>query len=290
MALFLKILCDISKQAKFIEAGPIAGWLWLAGVGHCRLSSTDGFIHKDVVPGLVPRLKSPYTHAAMLVAVGLWEDAVGGYQVHDYLDMNPSKAELAEIKRMETERKRAYRDTNGAADLSQRARTSQDNETLTRARRGRASSPSPSGSGVEVGSAEDSEEISTAVAPVFGFGRKGAGGRFDALVTTHPNCDPATFEACHRGICVKPWDVKLWRQQLDPDRTLPDVAANHIRAFVRDVLATLPSGPIGDNPKDFWPKQWQAKHGTSAPSGSGKGNDSRDAMQRAIQRRQGGAA
>lgn len=282
MALFLKILCDISKQAKFIEAGPIAAWLWLAGVGHCRLSSTDGFIHKDVVPGLVPKLKSPYAHAAKLVEVGLWEDAIGGYRVHDYLAMNPSKAELAEMKRVEVERKQNYR-----ANLSQRDRTSQDSETPTRAGRGRASSPSPSASVGVVDlelSEGDSEEIST-TPPAWRKASTPAPQSL-GLINGAEQRRHGAHIFCGR-VCV------TIAQHVDFVRRLgaPDEEAR-LTAWYPTVMARYEGRPIGDDMFAFWNHEFAAWVGTvtSKPSGSGKGNDSRDAMQRAIQRRQGGAA
>ncbi len=109
MALWLKILASVAKQQKFIDSGPTACWLWIAGLGHCREACTDGHIPKLVVPGLVPGMKAPWKHAAKLVETGLWREAVGGYQVHDYLDWNPSKAEIEELRRQDIERKREKR-------------------------------------------------------------------------------------------------------------------------------------------------------------------------------------
>jgi hypothetical protein len=105
LPLFLKIKATLATEQKFIDAGPICGWLWLAGLGHCREGSTDGFIPKLVVPGLVPGLKGAYKHAARLVELGLWEDAVGGYRVHDYFDWNPSAADIEARRREDRERK-----------------------------------------------------------------------------------------------------------------------------------------------------------------------------------------
>ena len=149
MALFLKILCDLAKQSKFIDAGPTASWLWLAGVGHCRLSTTDGFIHKDVVPGLVPGLKAAHKHAADLVRVGLWHEVDRGYMVNDYLDMNPSKSEILELQKVNAERKKDYRARRSDGDVPELSQWDTASES-TGTSRVRASSDSPSASAVAV--------------------------------------------------------------------------------------------------------------------------------------------
>ena len=251
MPLWLKIVADITRQAKLIKAGPVAGWLWLGGLGYCRTAENDGFIPKAIVPTLVPGIKSAFKHASVLVEVGLWDDAIGGYQVHDYLAWNPSKDQLEAKRDADRERKRGLdskRNPNGIQV---------EPHAYTRAGANSPSTQLDSGFGSEDGS----EESSTGVAPVFGFGRKGAGGRFDALVTTHPRCDPATFAACNRGICVPHILAAEWRQQMDPDRCLPDVATNEIKAAVRDGLALLePTGPVPDDGFTFWRGVWKTRH------------------------------
>lgn len=54
---------------------------------------TDGYIKLSTLPKLC-RHEDPEAIANELVAAGLFDLAPGGYQVHDYLDYNPSKAEV----------------------------------------------------------------------------------------------------------------------------------------------------------------------------------------------------
>jgi hypothetical protein len=63
----------ITSNPKIIAAGPVASWLWFSSVLYCRRGLTDGLILRIVVPSLVIGLKSPRTHAAKLVEVGLWD-------------------------------------------------------------------------------------------------------------------------------------------------------------------------------------------------------------------------
>lgn len=293
MALFLKILCDISKQAKFIDAGPIAGWLWLAGLGHCRLSSTDGFIHRDLVSGLVPGLKGAQKHAEALVRVGLWHVVPSGYQVNDYLEMNPSKAELAEMARIAADRKREYRarlESGDVPPLSQWDKKSQDTGTPY-AGAGRAGtpapSPSPSGTGSEVLNLEESARETTPVAlahtrPVRSFTR------FNGLMSGHPRCLPAASLACERGVCVPPQVWQQWVAQLGGQTLEADAV---IRLVVHSELASLnaergPQSPIGDDPFALWRAAWAAHHGSAAQAkpAQGKGSATMESMKRAIGR------
>ena len=52
---------------------------------------TDGFIPAPQIARLMG--KPVAKHAKELVRVALWEDAEGGWQVHDYLEYNPSREE-----------------------------------------------------------------------------------------------------------------------------------------------------------------------------------------------------
>jgi len=64
--------------------------LWaLAGIW-CSQQLTDGYLAEHMVEELAGTRKQ----ADLLVKVNLWEPAEGGYQIHDYLDYNPSADEV----------------------------------------------------------------------------------------------------------------------------------------------------------------------------------------------------
>lgn len=67
---------------KVIEAGPLASWLYVCGIGYCNRLLTDGFIPSGQVRKLAD-VDSAGELAARLVAVGLWDEAEGGYRVTD---------------------------------------------------------------------------------------------------------------------------------------------------------------------------------------------------------------
>lgn len=64
--------------------------LWTLGGTWCAAQLTDGYLGAH----MVEELASTQRHADLLVEVGLWEVADGGYQIHDYLDYNPSADEV----------------------------------------------------------------------------------------------------------------------------------------------------------------------------------------------------
>jgi hypothetical protein len=105
---WLRIDDRVRTHPKIAEAGPAAAWLWFCGVCYCREHLTDGVIHKSVLASLAMNLTQPVKHAERLVAVGLWHetDNGNGYTVHDFLDWNPSRAEVETARKADLERKR----------------------------------------------------------------------------------------------------------------------------------------------------------------------------------------
>jgi len=107
---------QFADHPKLANIGPLGWGLWLAGVAYCNRHLTDGYIPRSVAvrlacpevvhpSGQVWRLMrqtddgetAPVDMAwviDLLVAAGLWHPVPGGYQVHDYLDYQPSAAEV----------------------------------------------------------------------------------------------------------------------------------------------------------------------------------------------------
>lgn len=106
---WLKLDDQFSDHPKIVEAGPMAGWLHVCGMLYCSRLLTDGFIPAGQVRKLAD-LDNAGELADRLVAVGLWDRADGGYQVHDYLDYNPSKNEVMSERQMRQVRKDLYAD------------------------------------------------------------------------------------------------------------------------------------------------------------------------------------
>jgi hypothetical protein len=117
---WLRIDDRVRTHPKIATAGPAAAWLWFCGICYCREHLTDGFIPKPVVPNLAMNLTSPWRHAQRLVEVQLWEDAIGGFQVHDFLDWNPSRNDVEAGRDWEVQRKGLYRDKDLTKQIRQR--------------------------------------------------------------------------------------------------------------------------------------------------------------------------
>ena len=91
--------------------------LHVAGICFSSRMLTDGFIPKDRVGRLTPKVRE--SHIAELVDADLWAPVVGGWSIHDYLEYNPSRAEVNE--RREVERKRKDKQRKRGASASARA-------------------------------------------------------------------------------------------------------------------------------------------------------------------------
>lgn len=127
------------KHPKVAAAGPLAGWLHVCGLCYCNQYLTDGFVPRAVAHSL-----THYEHvgletasaeggligfgndvtcewmASVLCEHGVWERVEGGYQIHDYLDYQPSRAEVEELRA----KKQAAGQAGGQAAAKARAKAS----------------------------------------------------------------------------------------------------------------------------------------------------------------------
>jgi hypothetical protein len=79
----------IAHHPKILRAGPVACWLFVAGLAYCARYRTEGFIPAEVVSTLTSS-RNYRKLAERLVnatkpggSAGLWEPVAGGYRVHD---------------------------------------------------------------------------------------------------------------------------------------------------------------------------------------------------------------
>ena len=102
------------ENPKMLRVGIPATGLHARAISYCARHETDGHIPATWVAGQLVEFK-PTEQARIvraLVDVGLFEQHNGGFVVNDYLDYNPSKAELDARRAKEAERKRR----NGGKD------------------------------------------------------------------------------------------------------------------------------------------------------------------------------
>lgn len=135
---WVKIDDRYRTHVKMVEAGAEGVALDVAGLCWSTENATDGFISDAALPALYP-VRSPKKVAQRLVDVGRWtrDDERRGYWIHDFLDYNPSAADLAEKRAATKERVRAWRNgrsntgrnkagnsvTNGVGNTSSRSPT-----------------------------------------------------------------------------------------------------------------------------------------------------------------------
>ena len=91
-------VCDtLHSHPKARRAGLPALGLHLLALSYCGAYLTDGFVDQ---PWLDERLRGRERRLpGQLVDAGLWEPAEGGFLVHDFLDLNPSREEIERRRR-----------------------------------------------------------------------------------------------------------------------------------------------------------------------------------------------
>jgi len=80
--------------------------LYIAAIIYCNGQLTDGFIPAGVLPMLAAWSKieaNAQAIACRLLDAGLWETSTNGYNIHDFLDWNMSKAEVIAMKEARAE-------------------------------------------------------------------------------------------------------------------------------------------------------------------------------------------
>lgn len=74
----------------------------------CAHDLTDGLVTRDDLDEF-PSVKQTGKHVAELVERGLWDEVEGGWVIHDYLDFNPSKADVDAEREAARERQRRWK-------------------------------------------------------------------------------------------------------------------------------------------------------------------------------------
>lgn len=107
-----------AMNKKLRQAGFEARGLDEAAICQVSADMTDGFIAEETVEMLAAahRCRNWRKLAAVLCDVGRWEDAPGGWVIHDYLEYNPTKAQWEET----VNKKKAAGKRGGQASASAR--------------------------------------------------------------------------------------------------------------------------------------------------------------------------
>ena len=90
---WFKVDDKFHEHPKVVEARVECGWsavgVWLGAGTWCNSHLTDGQVPRSWVA-----LNGAQTEAAALVKAGLWVETDGGFEFKDYMDYQPSKAEV----------------------------------------------------------------------------------------------------------------------------------------------------------------------------------------------------
>lgn len=100
------------RHRKVVQAGRDARDLALASWCFSSATLSDGFIPEAALRQLAADAQvtaNPRKLAARLVEVGLWEEAAGGYQIHDYLTYNPTREAVEAARAANAARIAAWR-------------------------------------------------------------------------------------------------------------------------------------------------------------------------------------
>lgn len=101
---------------KVIKAGHGPAWLWIASIGYASANLTDGFIPESALV-LIGNISKTIAKrfSLTLVDVGLFEKAEGGFMIHDYLEWNPSAADVRAKRQDIVDRVQKHRDKKKAS-------------------------------------------------------------------------------------------------------------------------------------------------------------------------------
>lgn len=100
------------------QVGPLGRDLYVAGLEYANRNLTDGFVPKATagrlvsfydIPGINVTV-DPYDVVKLLLEVGLWDAVDGGFEIHDYLEYQPSADEVSHRRNLKRERQQRWRE------------------------------------------------------------------------------------------------------------------------------------------------------------------------------------
>lgn len=110
---WFKVDDQLAFNAKVMLAGNSAMGLWVRAGSWSSAQLTGGFIPAHMANAMANAMANP-CDADALVMAGLWDEAEGGYQFHDWTDFQPD-AEAEKEKRKATSKARSDAGKAGAA-------------------------------------------------------------------------------------------------------------------------------------------------------------------------------
>lgn len=93
---------------------PRALGLHLLAISYCAGHLTDGLVHSEFVEEKIPAVRERDTVTGALCDAGLWTPQAEGFQINDWLEYNPSRADVIARRTADADRKRSARDARSA--------------------------------------------------------------------------------------------------------------------------------------------------------------------------------
>ena len=114
---YLLIDDGMAENPKVVGLSDKAFRLWITALAYCARNLTDGAISEIALrfSGANSKIDRPKAIAKQLVSAGLWVVTDDGWQVHDYLEYNPSRAELQAKRELQRERQKRHRSKRNAS-------------------------------------------------------------------------------------------------------------------------------------------------------------------------------
>ncbi len=131
---WVKIDDGFADHPKLAGVGPLGMAMQVAALCYCNRKLTDGFVPAGIVNTLidvstvwdrrfVPGSQDDYGWTVReivsdLVEVGIWEEADGGFTIHDFSDFQPSKEQVEREREATRNRVAAFRNKRNAVSNS----------------------------------------------------------------------------------------------------------------------------------------------------------------------------
>ena len=97
---YLRLDDNVMEHPKVERLSDAAFRIWMRGLTYCARLMTDGFVPRRTALGW-----GSLKRIGELTAAGLWVNRPLGYEVHDYLQWNESRARILERRRADSVRK-----------------------------------------------------------------------------------------------------------------------------------------------------------------------------------------
>src|SRR5574337_801270 len=108
---WVKVRCDLARHPRIEGLTHRARWLYLVGLLEAGESRSDGVLSRARLRAVLLEADCSPRHARELLAAGLWlELDDGGVTIRDYLEHQPSRADLTKKREANRERVRSWRE------------------------------------------------------------------------------------------------------------------------------------------------------------------------------------